>query len=332
MGYSSEVRKKSIDTIKERKLSAERNADYRRDMIFEKIPEAREYERKIASCAIKAGRTVIRGGDVKKELEKLKDESLKLQLEYETLLKENGFSTEDMEPDYTCKKCNDKGFIEENNRSVMCSCLKKVLVETACAQLNKNSPLSLCTFEDFDLGYYPKVKASDKPRSSYEQLSGIFKYCKSYAENFTPKSESIFMIGMTGLGKTHLSLAIANEVIKRGYGVIYVTAPALVTKLEKEQFSRNKDNNTTEQTLTDCDLLIVDDLGTEFTTQFTSKALYNVFNARLLLGKPVIINTNLGLDKIQDIYSERFVSRIIGEAKRLNFFGDDVRIKKKNKV
>lgn len=328
MGYSYEVRKKSIDIIKERKLTAERQADYRRDKIFNEIPEASEYERKIASCAIKAGRAVLGGGDVKTELENLKIESLKLQAEYETLLHSKGYSSKDLEPFYTCEKCGDTGYIEKDNRTVLCDCLKSVMVETACAELNKNSPLSLCTFEDFNLDFYSKEKYPDYPRSSYDQMTRIFDYCKHYASSFTTKSESVFMNGMTGLGKTHLSLAIANEVIKRGFGVIYVSAPTIVSKLEKEQFSRNKENNNTEQTLIDCDLLIVDDLGTEFTTQFSSKALYNLFNSRLLLGKPIIINTNLNLKELENTYSSRFVSRIIGEAHRLDFFGRDVRLLK----
>lgn len=328
MGYSAEVRKKSIDIIKERKLTAERNSDFKREKIFGEIPEAYEYEKRIADCAIKAGKAVVRGNDVKSELENLKNESLKLQAEYETLLKNNGYSTEDTEPDYTCKECGDTGYIEKDNRTVMCSCLKAVMTETACAELNKNSPLKLCTFEDFDLNYYSKAKDTKYPRSSYEQLSVILDYCKKYAAGFTPRSESIFMNGMTGLGKTHLSLAIANEVINRGYGVIYISSPNLISKLEKEQFSRDKENNNFEQTLIDCDLLIVDDLGTEFTTQFSSKAVYNLINSRLLLGKPVIINTNLNLAELQEIYSQRFVSRIIGDAHRLDFFGEDVRIKK----
>ena len=328
MGYSAEVRKKSIDIIKERKLTAERQADYRKEKIFSEIPEAEQYERDIASCAIKAGRAVFRGGDVKAELEKLKNESLKLQAELDTLLKSKGYTPKDLEPFYTCEKCSDTGYIEKDNRTVMCACLKKVMVETACAELNKNSPLSLCRFEDFSLDYYSKEKSPEYPRSSYEQMCNILEYCKRYATSFTPKSESVFMNGKTGLGKTHLSLAIANEVIQRGFGVIYVSAPTVISKLEKEQFSRNKEDNNTEQTLTECDLLIVDDLGTEFTTQFSSKALYNLFNSRLLLGKPIIINTNLTLKELEDTYTQRFVSRIIGEAHRLDFFGRDVRLLK----
>lgn len=325
MGYSFEVRKKAIERIKERKLNAESDAEFRKNKIFAEVPEAGEYEHKIASCAIRAGRAVLKGGDVKAELENLRNESLKLQSEYETLLNSKGYSVSDTEPDYFCKNCGDTGYIEKDNRTVMCSCLKKAMVKEACAELNKNSPLNLCTFEDFKLDYYSKTRDNALPRSPYEQMKNIYDYCKSYASNFTTDSESIFMNGMTGLGKTHLSLAIANEVIKRGYGVIYVSAPILVSKLEKEQFSRNKDSGT-EDTLLNCDLLIIDDLGTEFTNQFSKKAVYNLFNSRLLSGKPIIINTNLNLQELEKQYSDRFVSRVIGEAHRLDFFGKDVRI------
>lgn len=137
------------------------------------------------------------------------------------------------------------------------------------------------------------------------------------------------MKGATGLGKTHLSLAIANEVIRRGYGVIYVSAPALLSQLEKEYFSRSPLSNGTTEMLNDCDLLIIDDLGTEFRTQFSAAQIYNIFNARILCHKPVIINTNLTMTELEKAYSERFVSRINGVAQKLDFLGEDVRIKKK---
>jgi DNA replication protein DnaC len=153
--------------------------------------------------------------------------------------------------------------------------------------------------------------------------------CKEYANNFNKHSESLFMKGSTGLGKTHLSLSIANEVIKKGYGVIYVSAPSLVSQLEKEHFTYNKNDSKTDEMLIDCDLLIIDDLGTEFATQFSNSAIYNIFNSRLLADKPVIINTNLTLQELERQYSQRFVSRITGQATRLDFFGKDIRIIKK---
>ena len=331
MGYSKEIKRKAFEVISERRLEAERDAANRRRRILEAVPEAEEYERRISACSINAAKLSISGGgDARSKLEFLRDESLRLQDEYEKLLWANGYSASDMEPKYFCKKCGDKGFVELDNRSVMCSCFKNAMVEAACEQLNRSSPLKLSTFEDFDLRYYSMDIEEGYPRSAYDQMSKILSFCKKYAETFSLSSGNIFMKGFTGLGKTHLSLAIANEVIRRGFGVIYASAPTVVGRLEKEQFSRGDgDDGSTEQTLLDCDLLIIDDLGTEFSTNFSNAALYNLFNSRLLSGKPMIISTNLSFKELKELYSERFVSRIIGEAKRLDFFGADVRILKK---
>ncbi|MGN1129852.1 MAG: ATP-binding protein [Ruminococcus sp.] len=331
MGYSREIQDAAMGKIESRRNYALQEAEIRKSKIFQEVPEAESYERNISSCAVAAARTVLNGGNVKAELEKLKNKSLKLQEEYKTVLLKGGYTPEDLEPKYTCDKCSDTGFIEIDNKTIMCDCLKQAMVECACAELNRNSPLSLCTFEDFSLDYYSKTVEENYPRSSYDQMSNILNYCKKYADSFTKNSNSLFMKGKTGLGKTHLCLAIANEVIKKGYGVIYVSAPAIVSKLEKEHFSygNSREKTSTEDSLIDCDLLIIDDLGTEFTTQFSTSAIYNIFNSRLLANKPVIINTNLTLQELEKLYSQRFVSRITGQAVRLDFFGQDIRIMKK---
>ncbi len=329
MGYSKEVQKAAISKIENRRLNAEGEAEFRKSKIFKEIPEAENYEKEISSCGIASARAVLKGGNVKEEIEKLKEKSLRLQNEYKEALAKKGYTVEDTEPKYTCKKCCDKGYFEFNNRTVMCDCLKQALVESACAELNKHSPLSLCTFDDFKLEYYSTALEEDYPRSAYEQIKIILTYCKDYADGFNKNSKSLFMKGKTGLGKTHLSLSIANEVIKKGYGVIYVSAPSVVSQLEKEHFSYNKSEAKTEEALLDCDLLIIDDLGTEFVTPFSASAIYNIFNSRLLANKPVIINTNLTMEELQKVYSQRFVSRIIGEAYRLDFFGKDIRTIKK---
>lgn len=328
MGYSKEVRSAAVQKIKGRKLAAERLAENNKTKIHREIPEAERIDREISSCSVNAARAVLKGGNVKQELEALMGKSLFLQEEYDNILRKRGYSPQDTIPQYTCTKCNDTGYIELDNRTVMCSCLKQALVEAACAELNRHSPLSLCTFEDFSLEYYPSNVDEGYPRSSREQMGNILNYCKKYAECFTENSESIFMKGKTGLGKTHLSLSIANEVIRKGYGVIYVSAPSIVSTLEKEHFSYNKENAATEDALLSCDLLIIDDLGTEFSTQFSTSAIYNIFNSRLLANKPVIINTNLTIQELEKAYSQRFVSRISGHAKRLDFFGRDIRTTK----
>lgn len=329
MGYSQEVKIVAERKLNNRRLVAEHEAESRKERIFREIPEAESYERQIASCGITAAKAVLKGGNVKAEIEKLKQCSLNLQREYSMLLAEKGYTVEDTKPIYMCKKCSDTGFVELDNRTIMCDCYKQILVECACAELNRHSPLSLCTFEDFSLDYYSQDIEDGYPHSSYVQMQKILSYCKNYADNFNKHSKSLFMKGKTGLGKTHLSLSIANEAIKKGYGVIYVSAPAIVSKLENERFSYDKTNATTEATLLNCDLLIIDDLGTEFATQYTTSAIYNIFNSRLLADKPVIINTNLTLQELEKLYSQRFVSRIIGQAVRLDFFGRDIRILKK---
>lgn len=328
MGYNEKVRRRAADIIKERRLSAENNAEKRRQRIFKEVPRAQELEQKISLCALSTARVLVRGGDVQSAMERLKAESLAFQKEYELLLNQNGYTVSDLEPRYFCSKCSDSGYIELNNKTVMCDCLKNALTEAACEELNRTSPLKLSTFDDFNLKYYSMDIDDRYPRSPYDQMSKILSVCKKYAENFSLNSSNILMIGKTGLGKTHLSLAIANEVIKKGYGVIYAPAPKIVATLEKEQFSRDQQSYESSM-FTDCDLLIIDDLGTEFTTQFSKTAIYNLFNERLLSGKPVIINTNCKLTELEELYSERFVSRIVGEAKRLDFFGTDVRILKK---
>ena len=328
MGYNEKISRRAAEILSARRLSAEEAADNRRKAIFAEIPEAQRYEKELSDLGIGAVRALIKGGDVNSELMKMKETSLSLQKEYEELLREHGYSLSDMEPEFCCEQCGDTGYYEKDNKTMMCECFKKALAEAACEELNKSTPLKLSTFESFDLKYYSMDIDDRFPRSPYDQMSNILKQCKKYADTFSLDSSNLFMCGKTGLVKTHLSLAIANEVIKKGYGVIYAPAPKIVATLEKEHFSNDR-SSTDESMFIDCDLLIVDDLGTEFSTQFSKSAIYNLFNERLLSGKPIIINTNCELTELEELYSERFVSRIIGEATRLNFFGTDVRILKK---
>lgn len=327
MGYSSSVYKAAADKLFERRLKAEKEADRRKSEIFIKLPRTKELEKEISRCGIQAARAVIGGGDVTEEMKNLRDRNLAMQSELAEILTSNGYDNNVFEPAYTCKKCNDTGYFEENGRTLVCNCLKQALVTCACEELNRTAPLSLSTFDSFSLDYYEREVDSKTGISPYNHMCKILRYCQSYADNFTKNSESILMKGATGLGKTHLSLAIANEVIKKGYGVIYVSAPSLMQKLEKQYFSRNDDAAT--DMLIECDLLIVDDLGTEFHSQLSVSLMYNIFNSRMLANKPVIINTNLNLRELEKIYTERFVSRIIGNAQKLDFLGSDIRVRKK---
>ena len=331
MGYSSSVYKSAEDRLAQKRLNAQKQADARREEIYKRIPRARELEREIAGCGTAAVRTVLRGGDVVEEMTKLKEKNLTLQSELKMLLREAGYSEDVLEPRYSCPKCSDSGYVEINGRTVMCGCMKQQLAACACEEINRIVPLTLSTFESFMVDRYSKATDPKTGIAPYYHMEKIFKYCRAYAQNFTPNSKSILMKGATGLGKTHLSLAIANEVIRRGYGVMYVSAPELVIRLERERFSRGEGNNDLLEMLTGCDLLIVDDLGTENHSAFTDSQVYTIFNSRFLSRKPVIISTNLTMAEMERDYSSRFVSRINGAAQKLDFLGEDFRIGMRNK-
>lgn len=328
MSYNGTTFRRAKDVLSERRFNAEKTADQRREILYNRLPRLKEIDREISNTSIKTAKIVLNGGNVTEEMSNLRDRNLALQSEYNKILIDAGYPQNILEPHYICSKCNDTGYVEQDGKSIMCSCFHNILISIACEELNAVAPLSLCTFESFNLDYYDKTKDADTGVSSYFVMSKVYDYCIKYAKEFSVNSENILMKGNTGLGKTHLSLAIANEVLRKGYGVIYVSAPVLLQRLEKNYFSSDKSDDI-ESLITNCDLLIIDDLGTEFHNNFSSTQLYNICNNRMLKGKPIIISTNLSPEKMKDEYSERFVSRIFGNAQRLDFIGNDIRILKK---
>lgn len=320
MGYGKDIYQKTKAQLQERRNKAFSQAETQKSIFFSKYPKAQEIEYLLQSTAVKAGKAVLAGNDVKEELERLKRENLVLQQQLTELYQQAGITEEQLNPQFTCKKCSDTGYIDGKT----CPCMKKLLKETAYNQLNQLSPLSLSTFDSFSLSYYPNI--SDGGINPKDRMEKIFRFCKQYADTFSKDAKSLLMRGTTGLGKTHLSLAIANEVISKGFGVIYCSTPNILSKLESQRFSRfNEQTENTEEYLTQCDLLILDDLGTEFITQYTSSAIYNVLNTRIMLGKPTIISTNMDIRELERSYSQRFVSRIMGNSIKLDFVGNDIR-------
>lgn len=325
MAYSKKVYSIANQKLLARLDSANAQAQYRRKMLFSRYPRLDEIERELSSIGISTAKAVLKGQDAALLLSQLKEKSLDLQKEFEDILSENGYSKDYLEPQYVCDKCNDTGYIEANNKTVICECFKKLLSDTACEELNKISPLSLSTFDSFNLNFYSH-NPDENGNIPYNRMIKIYDYCLSYAKNFNHNSKGILMKGNTGLGKTHLSLAIANEVIRKGYSVIYVSAPDILSKLEQEHFSYDYDKEQSlVRSLIECDLLIIDDLGTEFKSPYTSTAMYNLFNSRINSGKPVIINTNLNGAELERDYSQRFVSRVMATCDQLDFIGTDIR-------
>lgn len=322
MGYSYEIYELANKTLENVRAKNIRENEKKKRLFYMRFNRAREIEKLLSQTAIAAAKSVLNGNDAKKQLEKLKNTNLLLQNELNEILVNANLPLNYLEVKYDCNKCKDTGYIDGK----MCECFKKLLRSETYKKLNDLSPLSLSTFNTFDLDHYSS-EDTETGVSNKRKMERILNYCINYADKFNLESENLFMNGATGLGKTHLSLAIANTAINRGFGVIYASTPAIVSKLEKERFRRIDDNEESEIHLIECDLLILDDLGTEFQTTFSNSTIYNIINSRILYHKPTIISTNIPPKKIQTSYSERLVSRIWGDYRLLNFCGQDMRSK-----
>lgn len=327
MGYSKEIIEAANRAMEQRRRQSITKAEQRRRSFFSRYPRALEIERELSRTAAKAAKAVLTGSNARLELERLKESNQALQSELAALLKSAGVSEDYLEIRYACPLCKDEGFVDGK----MCSCMKQLLRDEAYQRLNALSPLSLSSFDTFSLDYYGEVPLKDGGIPPKKRMEDIYRYCKNYAANFDPQlSPSLLMQGATGLGKTHLSLAIARAAIGKGFGVIYCSAPNIIGKLEKERFrSARGSADESDVYLLECDLLILDDLGTEFPTSFSSSTIYNMINSRLMASRPTIISTNLTMRELEKQYSQRLVSRIMGNHVRLEFLGSDVRQKKR---
>lgn len=311
MAYSQEVYTKATEILDRRREKANMEAQARFDEISEKIPELEEIQRGLSKIGLNISKVFLYSSDKQADIEKLMEESLKLQEKKKKLLIENGYDEDALAVRYTCNACKDTGFI--GNRR--CKCHKELLKEIERENLSKIAPIDECTFDSFNTAYYPNTARAEKIKST----------CFKYASQFTTASKNIIFYGGTGLGKTHLSLAIANGVINRGYSVVYGTAQNILNDLQNENFGRTDNLRYYERAVLNCDLLIIDDLGTEFKNAYTVACLYNIINSRLLAKLPVIVSTNYSTEELEEKYDQRITSRIIGEYSPVTLTGNDIR-------
>ena len=319
MGYSEKIFNLARETLASRKMKAESAAKIRHDDLILRLPEIYELEDRMRKSAYGLVGVLGMGEKTAEYIEQLKKDNLEAQNEIKRILVENGYQENYFEPVYVCPDCSDSGI--KNGK--LCSCHLNLLRQLSYEQLCRNSPLKISSFDDFSLDYY-KNNAE-----AYDQMNRIYNYCVHYAENFDLTSDSLFFMGGTGLGKTHLSLAIAGKVLEKGYGVIYGSAQNLFSEIEREHFGRGDNaDGTTEKMLLECDLLILDDLGAEFITNFTVATFGNIVNTRILTNKPTIISTNYDFDSFNKRYSGRTASRVLGDYRILAFQGEDIRQQK----
>lgn len=321
MSYKQSVYIKAKQILDERRATALKVQEIRHSEIAMEYPELLEIEREMAQCGADTVKAIGMGADAAEFIRQLSIKSLDAQDRKKALLKKAGYEENYLEPPYTCSVCKDTG----SHNGYYCQCYKKLIREVATDELSAASPLKRCSFESFSLSKYADITDKTLGVNQREHMTKVYNYCKAYAEDFTTKSKNLLMMGATGLGKTHLSLAIANKVIEKGYDVYYDSIQNIMDKLEREHFGRLPREESIKEDILSCDLLIIDDLGVEFSTQFTVAELHNIINTRILRCLPTIISTNLELADIEKQYSQRIASRIIGTSMPLRFCGNDIR-------
>lgn len=318
----------AMRTVSNRRIRAREENERRYDEINRRIPEIAEINGQLAQTATKILDICQKGESIEKRLEALKRQNLEAQALSARLLEAAGYPADYLDMHYTCEKCQDTGYFE----GVYCDCLKKLIASLGITRMNENAQLKLSTFDQFSLEYY-RGKTDEQGGDCYLTMQDILRACRRFAQEFDPKeSPSLLFYGRTGLGKTHLSLAIAAEVLQGGHEVIYDSVINLLQQVEREHFGREKSEVDTLSLLLSVDLLILDDLGTEFDTPFYVSTVYNIINTRLNRGLPTIINTNLDLMSIRRRYEERIVSRLFAVYECMHFIGTDIRLMKKKET
>lgn len=311
-----------LDRDRAARLLAKRRAE-----VYRRIPRVQEIDQQLRLSGIEtAKQIVLLNADNKPEslVENLRKQSSILREEKEKLLLEEAIPQNYFTDIYRCELCQDTGYIELER----CRCLKQRLINKYYDLSNIQGQLAEENFDTFDLRYYSNIVDPSHGVSPKAMMEKIYKEASNFVRDFDSKFQNLLFYGHTGLGKTFLCNCIAKDLLDRGYTVLYVTAPRIFRLVEDQRFNREESENFSIDVVTDVDLLILDDLGAEFDTVVTSAALFNIINQRLLDKRSTVISTNMNTAEFENHYSDRIVSRFIGNYEIFRFIGDDIRHKK----
>ena len=297
-------------------------SDARRYELWAKIDGLREVDRQLSLTGVRIMEAAMSTPDkigVQGKIEAIKKDNERLLSERRALLLAYGYPENYTDVQYECDKCNDTGYVD----SRMCECMKRALVMAGYESSGIGSLMKTQSFDNFSLDYY---KQSQK---TLDTMTRSFEKIRSFAESFDGNTyANLILLGGTGLGKTHLSTAVAKAVIDKGFDVLYVTATGMISDFEQKKFGGIEKDSVDTARYTSADLLIIDDLGTEMTTQFSVSCIYEIINARIIARKSTVISTNLGNEELTKRYWDRITSRIFGEYQPVLFCGTDVRRQK----
>ncbi|MGI6498693.1 MAG: ATP-binding protein [Oscillospiraceae bacterium] len=327
MGYDGKILKRALKQRKARREQREEERLRLRQEIYRRVPRLEEIDRQLRQTMLQVMQQALStGGDPEAEMEKIRRENQALQEEQRQLLRRSGYPADALDDVPFCRACNDTGYCG----AAPCACLKELYAKEQIKELSKLLQLGEQSFDTFSLDVYDAQKWPGKGISPRENMELIYEICLGYARKFEKYYfNNLFLSGGTGLGKTFLSACIAKEVSGQGFSVVYDTATQILAQFEAQKFSRDQEGQEGAEEVRRylrCDLLIVDDLGSELTTPFVQSALYTLINSRLGGKHHTVISSNLSLQELKNRYSAPIYSRIAGEYRMLSFFGEDIRL------
>ena len=331
MAYSEEIMARAETRLRGLQSAHENRQETLRREIYARIPRTEEIDKRLRRTAPRILAASFRQ-DGTEAVQALRRENLALQNEEEELLRQNGYPADALSNKPLCPLCSDRGW----QGSKMCSCLQTLCKEEQTKELSSLLSLGDQSFESFRIDYYPWQSADGSPASPRQRMEKVFTIARNYAAQFGSfPMKNLYFYGAPGLGKTFLSACIARVVVEGGFSVVYDSAPTVFARFETRKFA--KDDEAVRQAEADakryltCDLLILDDLGSEFTTPFVQSALYEVVNTRLVEGRRTVISSNLDMNGVKQRYSSQLASRLEGEYALLAFYGEDIRSVKKRR-
>ena len=324
MPYDGKILARAREQLEQRRAANQAEQQRRLSAAYARVPEIQRIDARMrAQMAELVRLTLSHRSDLAERIEELKKENLDLQVRRAELLVEQGWPVEFLDEICSCPKCRDTGIFN----GAPCECLHKLYNQELTRELGVLLRSGDESFERFDLTLYSD-RAEDGGVSPRENMSRVLAACRKFADNFPQVSTNLLLQGDTGLGKTFLSACIARAVAEKGYSVCYDSAAAALDAFERQKFARDPEEaeNAARRVrqMLSCDLMILDDLGTEMLTPFSVSALYTLLNTRLVKGKRSIISTNCG-DELQRRYTAQICSRLDGEFLRLPFTGTDIR-------
>ena len=334
MGYEAAVLRRAAKRLAQRRRQREEEQERRRREICAQLPRVAEIDRELKGTIYQIIAASLREGrDPAPSIKVIRDRNLDLQAEKARLLTEHGWPADALDDKPACPRCGDTGWVGAS----MCSCLRQLCAQEQIAELSKLLDLGEQSFDTFSLDFYSPLPWPGEELSPRENMEFILEVCSNYARKFGKfYFHNLFLTGAPGLGKTFLSACIARTVSEQGFSVVYDTAVNVFARFEEQKFARDREEageakDETRRYL-GCDLLILDDLGSELTTPFVQSALYTLINSRLSSDRRTVISSNLSMDQVRQRYTPQIASRLEGEYRVLPFYGEDIRLLRKGQL